>query len=139
AALGLGAAVERVLEAHLRAAGDRFKGIRHMTSHDPAPELKVVSQAPAGLMKDAVFRQGFGRLARLGLVFDAFVLHHQLEELAGLAAAFSGTTIVFHHAGGAVLTGPYAGATQGGWELWVQGSRQRSVRGNVGGKGGGVG
>jgi L-fuconolactonase len=72
--LTLGSKVEDVLLAHLRAAGDRFRGIRHITAWDPDDALRNPAYSPpAQLLADAAFRQGFAVLCRLRLSFDAWL------------------------------------------------------------------
>ena len=111
--LALGAAVERVLEAQITAGGGRFRGIRFITATHPdqatwgSPVLR-----PAGLLMDRQVREGFARLAPLGLSFDAWVYHTQLSELTDLARAFPATPIVLDHVGGPIGLGPYASVTK---------------------------
>ena len=72
-----------VLEAQAR---HRFvRGIRHK----PKP----------GMMDDTRWRQGYARLAPLGLHFELQAPWRQLEEAARLAAAFPETAIVLNHTG----------------------------------------
>ena len=79
--LTLGSRVEPVLLAHLRAGGDRFRGVRHITSWDADTRLNNPDYpSPPGLLRDGTFREGIGVLARLGLSFDAMVYHPQLER-----------------------------------------------------------
>ena len=93
--LRLGARVQAVLEAHIRAGGGRFRGIRHITAWDADPTLMNPAYAPPpGLMADATFREGFARLAPLNLTFDAWLYHPQIDELTALAQAFPDTRIV---------------------------------------------
>jgi len=54
---------------------------------------------PAGFTADAGLRAGVSQLGDAGLPFDACVREHQLPELAQLAAACPGTTIVLDHLG----------------------------------------
>jgi predicted TIM-barrel fold metal-dependent hydrolase len=54
-------------------------------------------------------REGFARLAPLGLGSDAWMYHTQLADLVDLARAFPATQIVLDHVGGAIGLGPYAG------------------------------
>src|SRR5438067_4423778 len=99
--LTLGAPVQAVLEAHIRAGGDRFRGIRHISAWDADPTvLNPSNPAPRGLLADRAFREGFARLARLGLSFDAWLYHPQIDELADLAGAFADTRVVLNHVGG---------------------------------------
>ena len=44
--LRLGARVQEVLEAHIRAGGGRFRGIRHITAWDADPTLMNPAYAP---------------------------------------------------------------------------------------------
>ncbi|HSU05377.1 MAG TPA: amidohydrolase family protein, partial [Acetobacteraceae bacterium] len=107
--LALGARVEQVLEAHIRAGGDRFRGIRHITAWDADPvTLNPGNPAPPGLMADAGFREGFAKLAAMDLTFDAWLYHPQIPELTALARAFPGARIVLDHVGGPLAIGSYA-------------------------------
>ena len=108
--LALGAAVERVLEAQIAAGGGRFRGIRFISATHPdqaawgSPALR-----PAELLMDGKVREGFARLAPLGLSFDAWMYHTQLGELLDLARAFPATLIVLDHVGGPIGLGRSAG------------------------------
>src|SRR5215467_636855 len=87
--LTLGSRVEPVLAALVRAGGDRFRGIRHITSWDPDESLRNPDYpSPPRLLADKTFRQGFAVLGRLGLSFDAAVYHPQIDELTDLAGSF---------------------------------------------------
>ena len=106
----LGSRVEPVLAAHIRAGGDRFRGIRHITAWDADTSLNNPAfPAPPGLLADKTFREGFTALERLGLSFDAWMYHPQLENLAALAGAFPETRIVLNHVGGPIGRGAYSG------------------------------
>ena len=103
-----GAAVRDVLEAH-RAASPRFVGIRHVTAVDPRDQAHRSHTSPTpGLMADPRFREGFAELERLGLRFDAWLYHTQIDELRDLAEAFPGVTIVLDHFGGPLGCGDWA-------------------------------
>jgi len=107
--LTLGAAVDAVLEAH-RAASPRFRGIRHASGWHASDAIRNShTNPPSGLLLESRFREGFARLEPHGLVFDAWLYHPQLGELADLARAFPGTTIVLDHVGGPLGIGPYEG------------------------------
>ena len=103
--LTLGAKAGPLLERHMIASGGRFAGIRQSTAWDAAIHKVVPTQ---GLLLDSTFRQGYAALSALGLVFDAWVYHPQLHEVADLAAAFPSTPIVLNHVGSPILGGPYA-------------------------------
>jgi predicted TIM-barrel fold metal-dependent hydrolase len=108
--LSLGGRVEPVLTAHLRAGGDRFRGIRHITAWDADSSLlNPAYSPPPRLMAANNFREGFAVLGRLGLSFDAWLYHPQIDELADLARAFPQTPIVLNHVGGPIGIGAYAG------------------------------
>ncbi len=72
-----------VLEAQAR--HPFVRGIRHK----PKP----------GMMDDAKWRQGYARLAPLGLHFELQAPWRQLEDAARLAMNFPNTTIVLNHTG----------------------------------------
>jgi L-fuconolactonase len=108
--LALGAAVEKVLEAQITAGGGRFRGVRFITARHPDQAMwGSAILRPAGLLMGRRVREGFARLAPLGLSFDAWMYHTQLGELVDLARAFPATPIVLDHVGGPIGVGPYAG------------------------------
>jgi len=117
--LRLGAAVEGVLEAHKRAAGNRLRGIRLGASTHPDPSLRLtLSQPPLGLLLDADFRKGFSLLKARDLSFDASVYHPQIPDLVDLAHAFPDTTIILNHMGTPLGVGPYAGRRNEVFSEW---------------------
>ena len=110
-----------VLEAHIRAGGGRFKGIRHITAHDPDPDLMNPAYAPPPrLMYDETFRRGFACLAPLNLSFDAWLYHPQIDDVTALARAFPGTPICLNHIGGPLAIGAYAGKRAEVFADWSQ-------------------
>jgi L-fuconolactonase len=138
--LTLGAPVEKVLEAMIAAGGDRFRGIRFITASHPdqatwgSPIIR-----PAGLLMDGRVREGFARLAPLGLSFDAWMYHTQLGELVDLARAFPETPIVLDHVGGPIGLGPYAGRRDEVFAAWSEKIRELAGCPNVHIKLGGLG
>jgi len=68
-----------------------------------------VDGQPARRAADRHVREGFARLAPLGLSFDAWMYHMQLGEFVDLARASPETPIVLDHVGGAIGLGRYAG------------------------------
>ena len=135
--LSLGDNVARVLEAHAAASPSRFRGIRHSTTWDASGALR--NEAPAGLLRDDDFRKGFGHLARLGLSFDAWVYHPQLEEVAALARAFPSATIVLNHIGAPLGVGPYVRKRDEVFQSWRRGIAAVGACPNVTVKLGGAG
>jgi predicted TIM-barrel fold metal-dependent hydrolase len=137
--LTLGNDVEPVLAAHARAGGDRFRGIRHITAWDADPAIRNPAYTPArGLLGDAAFRKGFAVLARLGLSFDAWLYHPQIDELTDLARAFPQTNIVLNHVGGPIRIGAYAGKMEE-FARWAAAIKRLAACANVYVKLGGLG
>lgn len=135
-----GAAARQVLELHLRAAGGRFKGIRHAGGWDASPEIRNShTNPPEGLYADRAFREGFAQLALLGLSFEAWQYHPQLPDVIALARAFPQTTIVLNHVGGPLGIGPYAGQTDEVFARWQRQIGELALCPNVVVKLGGLG
>jgi len=117
----MGGAVEPVLEAHIAAAPARFRGIRHAAGHDVDPEIRPShTNPPPDLYRSAKFREGFAKLAPLGLSFDGWHYHPQIEAFTDLARAFPGTTMVLDHFGGPLGIGRHAGKRAEIMEKWKQ-------------------
>ncbi|MGH7040807.1 MAG: amidohydrolase family protein, partial [Acetobacteraceae bacterium] len=119
--LTLGAAVEPVLEAQLRAGGGRFRGVRHSGNWDADATIGNGTAAP-GLYPREDFRQGVRRLAALGLTLDAWVFHPQLHEVTALARAVPEAQMIVGHCGGPLGYGRYAGRGEevfAGWKSAV--------------------
>ncbi len=121
----LGEGVARVLEAEIAAGGGRFRGIRHMVASDPDPAvLGPMAHTPGGLMAESRFREGFARLAPLGLTFDAWLLEPQLPGLIDLARAFPGQDIVLDHVGTPLGVGAYSGKLAERFDIWRENIRE---------------
>jgi predicted TIM-barrel fold metal-dependent hydrolase len=119
--LTLGERVEAVLEAHIRAAGGRFRGVRHSGNWDADPIIGNGAPGP-DIYRSAEFRAGLARLTALGLSLDAWVFHTQLADVIDLARAFPGTNIIMGHVGGVLGYGPYAGKRDeifAGWKIAI--------------------
>src|SRR5262249_39229556 len=138
--LTLGSRVEAVLAAHLRAGGDRFRGIRHITAWDADASIRNPAYSPPpGLLCEKTLREGFAVLGRLGLSFDAWLYHPQIEELRELARAFSETRIVLNHVGGPIGIGTYAGRHKQVFPGWAASIKALAACPNVHVKLGGLG
>jgi predicted TIM-barrel fold metal-dependent hydrolase len=135
--LRLEAAVQDVLEAHLRAGGGRFRGIRHIAAWDA--DASSCNPAPPRLLADKAFREGFARLAALDLSFDTWLYHPQIEELTALARAFPSTRIVLNHVGSPLAMGAYAGRRDEVFARWRRSLRDLGTCPNVYVKLGGLG
>ena len=127
----------QVLEAHLAASPNRFRGIRHSTTWDESEAIR--SDARPGLLADSAFRRGFACLQRYGLSFDAWLYHPQLPELVELARAFPDVTIILDHIGGPLGVGPYKGKRDEVFQAWSKGIADLSTCPNVTVKLGGFG
>ena len=104
-----GGAAREVLERLIQVSPERFRGIRHMGAFEATPGVTSLPKPPPpGLYGDACFREGFAQLAPLGLSFDAWLYHPQLDDLCSLADASPGTTIVMDHMGGRIGVAGYA-------------------------------
>ncbi len=136
----LGAGVQPVLEAHIRAGGGRFRGIRHISAWDADPSVGNPGYAPPqGMLGHADFRDGFSRLAPMGLSFDAWLYHTQIDELTSLARAFPDTQIVLDHVGGPLAIGAYAGKRDAVFPVWAASIRKLAECPNAHVKLGGLG
>lgn len=106
--LALGDRIDAVLEAHIRAGGGRFKGIRHSAAWDADPEIGNGCPTP-GLYSRPEVGRGLDRLTAHGLSLDAWVFHTQLDEVLALARAHPNANIILGHCGGPLGYGPYGG------------------------------
>lgn len=137
--LRLGVEVDAVLEAHVAAAGGRFRAIRMISALDAAVKRHLLPPPPANLLADRDFRAGFSRLSRFDLSFDAWLYHPQIPELADLAGAFPETRIVLNHMGGVLGIGPYHGRWDEAFQSWRRSLRELARHPNVHAKLGGLG
>ena len=139
--LSRGASVREVLEAQCAAAGARFRGIRHSASLDPSPEIPNSRVVPhPHLYRDHEgFREGFRVLGELGLVFDAWVFHTQLQDVIALARRFPDQPIVMDHVGGPLGIGIHAGRRAEIFPGWQADMREMARCENVSVKLGGIG
>lgn len=138
--LNLGGKVAPVLEAHIAASQNRFRGIRHISTWDANPmDIMAAQNAPKGLLLDPKFRDGFACLKTYGLSFDAWLYFTQLMELVDLARAFPNTTIIVDHIGGLLGVGPYDGKNDEVFRDWKRGISELAACPNVSVKLGGFG
>jgi L-fuconolactonase len=115
--LTLGSAVKPVLEGHISASRNRFRGIRYISTWDSSKEISSRAKM-ANILADPRFREGFSCLQKYKLSFDAWLYHTQLLDLANLARSFPYATIILDHIGGPVAIGPYADKGQEVFEDW---------------------
>jgi predicted TIM-barrel fold metal-dependent hydrolase len=115
--LTLGDRVESVLEAHIRAAGGRFRGVRHSGNWDADPVIGNGAPGP-DIYRRADFRAGLERLSALGLSLDAWVFFTQLSDVIDLARACPATNIIIGHVGGVLGYGRHAGKRDEVYTAW---------------------
>ncbi|HTK02326.1 MAG TPA: amidohydrolase family protein [Bordetella sp.] len=136
----LGDDVVPVLEAMLRIAGGRLRGMRNTVVWHADPQVRSSTLAPpAGLLGDPRFRRGVAALGRYGLALDAWIYHTQHDELYALARALPDVTVVIDHFGGPIGIGPYAGQRDAAFADWRRGLAQLARLPNVMIKLGGAG
>lgn len=136
----LGGRVREVLEAHIQAGGGRFRGIRHITAWDADSSIvNPANVAPPDLLNDKNFREGITTLSAMGLSFDAWLYHPQIDELTDLARAIPEARIVLNHVGGPLGAGAYTGRRHEVFERWSKSIRSLASCQNVFVKLGGLG
>jgi predicted TIM-barrel fold metal-dependent hydrolase len=129
-----------VLDRHIEAAGGRFRGVRSTSAWHADPEARgSIVSPPPGLLYEPAHRRGIAELTKRGLVFDAWMYHTQLADLADLAHAMPDTAIVLNHQGGPIGIGPYEGRRQEVFEDWRYFMRKLARHDNVAVKLGGLG
>lgn len=144
--LGLGEQAGPVLDAHIAAAGGRFRGIRVSAFWDEryAPARIQVRRAalgqdtPAHLLLDPGLRAGFACLARRDLSCDVSIFHTQIPDLMDLARAFPDTKMIAGHYVVPLGLGPYAGKYKDIFGRWRAGLEELARCENVYVKLGGI-
>jgi len=137
--LMLGTRVGNVLDAHMQAAGGRFRGIRHQANWDADAAVGNGRhvRGPHTYL-DQSFRSGFAELAKRELSFEGWCYHTQIAELADLARAFPNTMIILNHFGGPLGIGPYAGKQDEIFPIWQRDIADLATCPNVVAKLGGI-
>lgn len=136
--LRLGERAVDVLQALLAAGGGRVRGIRNLNATDADPSIYRAPRTP-GLLLDAQFRKGFAYLAPLGLSFDAWMHHTQLQDVIDLAREFPDTTLIVDHTGGPLRIGRYASRLEQSYAEWRNAVERLALCPNVVMKLGGLG
>ncbi|MFI5002915.1 MAG: amidohydrolase family protein [Reyranellales bacterium] len=138
--LRLGAKAGAVFDAQIAAGNGRFKGIRYQTGWDADPGIRNSRTDPTPrLTTDKTWREGFKELAKRDLTFDAWLYHPQLGEIADLADAFPGTSIVLDHVGGPLGYASYASRHDEVRATWKKSMAELARRPNISVKMGGLG
>jgi L-fuconolactonase len=137
--MSLGDAVRPVLDAHLAASPKRFRGIRHVTAFDERGAAHRSHTNPhPGMLLETSFHEGLRHLDELGLSFDAWLYHSQIDELTSLADRFPNMTIILDHFGGPLGLGPYADEREEVFAIWRKAIAALAERSNVVAKLGGL-
>jgi predicted TIM-barrel fold metal-dependent hydrolase len=137
--LTAGAAAGDVLEAHMRTAGDRFRGIRHTASYDADSNvLGPLVRVGPGLYTQKNFREGYAQLGKFKLSFDAWLLEPQLPELIDLARVFPDTPVILDHVGTPLGLASYQGKREERFARWRDNIRTLATLPNVNVKLGGL-
>jgi L-fuconolactonase len=135
----LGDAVEPVLQAHIEAGAGHFRGIRHITANHAEFNASLLGRPPADLLQRPNFRAGLEKLQSLGLSFDAWLYHTQIDQLTELARAMPALPIAINHVGGPLGVGPYQGRRDATFTEWRAAMQKLSSCPNVVVKLGGLG
>jgi L-fuconolactonase len=139
--LSLGDELEDVLEAHVRAGGGRFRGVRssQCVPHDEDARVMGPGVGMAHLLLEPAFRAGVKRLHAHGLSCDVFLLEPQLPELLDLARSVPDASIILNHVGAPVGIARYAGRREQRFPVWRENIRALARCENVTVKLGGLG
>ena len=128
--LTLGAEVEAVLERHLEAAGDGFKGVRISCGWHPDDKIGNVA-AGEGLLLEPSVGQAVSVLEGMNLSLDVWPYHTQLDEVAQLAERHPGVSLILNHVGSPILGGPYRGQRDRVFAEWKAGIQNLAKQDNV--------
>jgi predicted TIM-barrel fold metal-dependent hydrolase len=138
--LTLGDGVAPVLEAHLVASPDRFRGIRHACAWHSSELLPPAYMgSPPELMRNPSFRRGLARLQERRLGFDSWAYFTQAAELAEIARDFPDLIIISDHTAGVVGIGPFAGSREETFAGWKRAIHELAAHPNIYMKLGGLG
>jgi predicted TIM-barrel fold metal-dependent hydrolase len=135
-----GSEVAALLDEHIAQGGERFKGVRHIVSWDADPIFHVDGYPTSpGMLGLASVRAAFRELEKRDLCFEAMVFHHQLGEVAALAAQHDDARIVVNHIGLPLGIGAYAGERSVVFAEWRSAIKAVAACPNVAIKLGGMG
>jgi L-fuconolactonase len=139
--LDAGDEVAILLDKAMSLAPDRLRGFRQIAmSHSDPSALRFLGTKPnKDFLKSASFLQGLRQLAQRGLSFDATVFHHQMSELAAIAAAIPNLKIVLNHLGLALAMDVPVSERQEVFNAWRKALKDLAKQPNVFCKVGGLG
>jgi len=102
---------EAVLDAHLAAAPDRLRAIRRCAAWDEDETLNYqILRTRRGMLGETRLEAALHALAERDLMFETWIYHTQIRELAGLARAVPECTIILDHAAIPLAKGRFTGA-----------------------------
>ncbi|MCJ2179363.1 amidohydrolase family protein [Novosphingobium album (ex Hu et al. 2023)] len=135
-----GDAARPILEAHLAAAGERFRGIRMNTVYSPETLFgQPCDPALDRILRDPAFRAGARVLSDMDLSLDVWCTHGQIGDVAALADALPDLTIVLDHVGSPVMHGRNADRQDEVFAEWARAITDLARRPNMMIKLGGMG
>lgn len=124
--LGLGAAIEGVLDAHQSAAPDRLRGVRDMVNLDRFD----VGGDPHRLLQPET-QEALRRLAVRGLTFDLYLYQVQLKDAIEAVRAVPEATFILNHLGGLVGISPWKGMREALFPQWLRDMTTLAAEPNV--------
>lgn len=139
--LTAGDRVADTLDRSMSIAPDRYRGIRQVAMAHPDPRaLSILAKKPPhDLLKHPEFHKGLRQLAKRDLCFVATVFHHQLPELAAIAAQHPDMNFVLAHLGLAFGMGMDDKRRSEVFQVWRASMRHLARQPNVLCKVGGLG
>lgn len=134
--LTLGNEVAPILESHLAAGKNRFRGIRFIPLRNygniETPKIK-------SLLSDTNFQEGLTNLHKYDLTYELMVRPYQFVELAELARRFADIPIIVDHIGWAIYIGQNKNLREEKIKEWQHGISALALCSNVYIKLGGLG
>jgi predicted TIM-barrel fold metal-dependent hydrolase len=116
----LGDRVGPVLDAHIQAAGGRFRGVRGRAASHKDPEINLW-QTPDGILGTEAARQAVAAVGKRGLSLDIWAYQTQIADVLRLCREFPDMAIVIDHVGGPIGCGPYKAHRTELFEEWSKG------------------
>lgn len=138
--LTLGDRAGFVLDAHIAAAGERFRGVRMNTAFSEEGLFgHPCDPAIASVLRDPALIEGARELEKRGLSLDVWCMHTQIADLAAVADASPGLTIVLDHVGTPECLGQWQERGDDAFREWRGAIAELALRPNVRIKLGGMG
>ena len=112
-----GGEIEPLLEAHIRAGGGRFRGIRPTTAWHESTQVRILDVQPHLLLQQEA-SDAIACIDKFGLTLDLWLFFTQLDEALAVCRRFPNLTVIINHAGGPVGIGPYADRKREAFKSW---------------------